>query len=76
VIELDGDSHAETVEYDPWRTEKMKERRYRVLRFFNDEVQKSRRSNRGGLASRAGTPLPNPPPCQKTGEGIRGKAAY
>jgi crossover junction endodeoxyribonuclease RuvC len=41
VIELDGDSHAETVGYDAWRTEKLKERGYRVLRFFNDEVQKN-----------------------------------
>jgi very-short-patch-repair endonuclease len=39
VIEIDGDSHAEQPQYDAWRTEKLAERGFRVLRFFNDEVQ-------------------------------------
>jgi very-short-patch-repair endonuclease len=39
VIEVDGDSHAEQVEYDAERTRWLNEdRRYRVIRFTNREV--------------------------------------
>ena len=38
IIELDGDSHAETRAYDAARTRKLEERGYRVLRFTNREV--------------------------------------
>lgn len=39
VIEVDGDTHAEQVEYDAKRTAWLNEQRhYRVLRFTNDEV--------------------------------------
>ena len=58
MIELDGDSHAETVEYDVWRTEKMKERGYRVLRFFNDEVQ----NNLDGVIEAIWPAVQAPPP--------------
>ena len=39
VIEVDGDSHAEQIEYDAARTQWLNEQhRYRVLRFTNREV--------------------------------------
>jgi very-short-patch-repair endonuclease len=39
VIEVDGDSHAEQVEYDAARTQWLNEQHhYRVLRFTNREV--------------------------------------
>ena len=37
-IEIDGDSHAEQVEYDQARTEYLYERGYSVIRFTNGEV--------------------------------------
>ena len=39
IIEIDGDSHAERPQYDAWRTEQLARRGFKVLRFFNDEVQ-------------------------------------
>jgi very-short-patch-repair endonuclease len=39
VIEIDGDTHAEQVEYDPERTRWLNEQKhYRVIRFANDDV--------------------------------------
>ena len=41
MIEVDGDSHAEQVEYDAQRTAWLNEQKhYRVLRFTNDEVHR------------------------------------
>ncbi len=40
VIELDGSQHLEQVEYDNQRTAFLEARGYRVLRFWNNEVQK------------------------------------
>ena len=37
-IEIDGDSHAEQIEYDQARTEYLNERGYSVIRFTNREV--------------------------------------
>ncbi len=39
VIELDGDSHAETVEYDAWRTEKMKEAAIECFAFLTTKFR-------------------------------------
>ena len=39
VIEIDGDSHADQVEYDQARTEWLEARGYRVIRFTNRDVQ-------------------------------------
>ncbi|MBV8055007.1 MAG: endonuclease domain-containing protein [Deltaproteobacteria bacterium] len=39
IVEIDGDSHAERPQYDAWRSEQLAQRGFRVLRFFNDEVQ-------------------------------------
>jgi very-short-patch-repair endonuclease len=38
VIEIDGDSHAETVEYDAERTRFLGSLGLRVIRFSNDDV--------------------------------------
>jgi very-short-patch-repair endonuclease len=38
VIEVDGDSHAEQIEYDQARTEYLNVRGYTVIRFTNREV--------------------------------------
>jgi adenine-specific DNA-methyltransferase len=39
VVEVDGDTHAEQTEYDAEQTKWLNEqRRYRVIRFTNDEV--------------------------------------
>ena len=38
VIEVDGDSHAEQIEYDQVRTEYLNSRGYHVIRFTNREV--------------------------------------
>ncbi len=41
VIEVDGDTHAEQIEYDAQRTTWLNEQKhYRVLRFTNDEVHR------------------------------------
>jgi very-short-patch-repair endonuclease len=42
VIEVDGDTHAEQVEYDEERTRWLHEQKqYRVIRFTNDEVTRN-----------------------------------
>ena len=41
VIELDGESHAETIEYDAQRTAYLQSQNYRVLRFSNHEVMQN-----------------------------------
>jgi len=38
VIEIDGDSHEEQVEYDLARTEWLNDQGYRVIRFSNRDV--------------------------------------
>ncbi len=40
AIEIDGDSHAEQVEYDESRTAYLEERGYAVIRFTNQDVQR------------------------------------
>jgi len=38
IIELDGSQHLEQKEYDDERTEYLKSKRYKVLRFWNNDV--------------------------------------
>jgi very-short-patch-repair endonuclease len=38
IIELDGGQHAETIGYDAVRTDFLKSRGYRVIRFWNNEM--------------------------------------
>jgi very-short-patch-repair endonuclease len=40
VIELDGSQHLEQAEYDAERTEYLRSKGYKVLRFWNDQVMK------------------------------------
>jgi very-short-patch-repair endonuclease len=58
VIEIDGDSHAERSQYDTWRSEKLAQRGFRVLRFFNDEVQ----NNLDGVMEAIWQAIQAPPP--------------
>lgn len=39
VIEIDGDSHAEQVEYDQARTDWLESQGYRVIRYTNEDVK-------------------------------------
>jgi very-short-patch-repair endonuclease len=38
IVELDGGQHAETIGYDAVRTNFLKSRGYRVIRFWNNEM--------------------------------------
>ena len=38
IIEVDGDSHTDRKEYDEWRTERLNEQNYIILRVSNEEV--------------------------------------
>jgi tRNA/tmRNA/rRNA uracil-C5-methylase (TrmA/RlmC/RlmD family) len=38
VIEVDGESHAKTLDYDKYRTEEIEKYNIKVIRFHNDEV--------------------------------------
>ncbi len=38
VIEVDGESHAKTIDYDKYRTEEIEKYNIKVIRFSNDEV--------------------------------------
>jgi len=40
IVELDGSQHLEQVEYDNARTVYLETQGYRVLRFWNNEIQK------------------------------------
>ena len=42
VIEIDGFQHVENREYDKNRTLYLEARKYRVIRFWNDEIMKDR----------------------------------
>jgi very-short-patch-repair endonuclease len=41
IVEIDGDSHAETITHDAARTRALEENGYRVIRFTNSEVHRS-----------------------------------
>jgi very-short-patch-repair endonuclease len=41
IIELDGDQHGKQKEYDELRTAFLREKGYRVLRFWNGEVMRN-----------------------------------
>ncbi|GAB5466644.1 MAG: hypothetical protein Kapaf2KO_20800 [Candidatus Kapaibacteriales bacterium] len=38
IIEVDGEIHNETTEYDQWRTEILATKGYTVIRFENDNL--------------------------------------
>ena len=41
IVELDGDSHADRLKYDAERTTWLENNGYRVIRFYNHDVQKN-----------------------------------
>jgi very-short-patch-repair endonuclease len=63
IIELDGSQHLEQQEYDQARTEYLKSRGYRVLRFWNSDVIKDLDGVIRAImqALEAERPLPNRP---------------
>ena len=69
VVELDGDSHAEQPEYDAWRTERLTERGFRVLRFFNDDVQNNLDGVMDAIWQAVQAPPPLPSPVSNNGGG-------
>lgn len=38
ILELDGGQHADQIEYDQHRTERLQQRGFKVMRFWNNEV--------------------------------------
>jgi very-short-patch-repair endonuclease len=62
VVEIDGDSHAERSQYDTWRSEQLAQRGFRVLRFFNDEVQNNLEGVMEAIWQAVQTPPPLPSP--------------
>ena len=70
IIELDGDTHGLTEDYDQKRTEQLEKQGYRVLRFGNSDVTENLE---GVLEMIVGalknTPSPQPSPRGGGGEG-------
>jgi adenine-specific DNA-methyltransferase len=68
VVEVDGDTHAEQVEYDLARTAWLNDRGYRVIRFTNSEVQRQLEAVLEKIAE-ACTSDPHPASPAAAGEG-------
>jgi very-short-patch-repair endonuclease len=72
IVEIDGGQHADQMTCDARRTAWLKERGWRVVRFWNNEVHENFEGVldviRRELISAAGFPLPNPPPQAGEGE--------
>ncbi len=66
IIELDGGQHADNME-DKERYEYLKQRGYRVLRFWNNDVLRNREGVVTKIVECLKHPLPSPP---LKGEGI------
>ncbi len=64
VIELDGGQHAENLESDAKRSEYLKEKGYRILRFWNNDVLREGESVLNVILSclEKDTPSPAPSP--------------
>ena len=62
VIEIDGDSHAEQVEYDESRTAYLEERGYAVIRFTNDDAQRRLEGVLAEIMRRCEELITTPPP--------------
>jgi very-short-patch-repair endonuclease len=73
VIELDGDSHAEQPDYDAWRTERLVQRGFRVLRFFNEEVKNNLEGVIEAIWQAVQAPPPLPSPVSNNGGGNQKK---
>ena len=68
VVEVDGETHAETHSYDAKRTKALEAGGYRVVRFTNDEVM----TNLGGVLHAIGEALKTPPLPTLSPSGERG----
>lgn len=76
VIEVDGGQHAKNVEADVKRSYYLKERGYRVLRFWNNEVLEESESVLSVILSsvlKDDPPHPDPLPPKVGGEGDVGQ---
>ncbi len=62
VIEVDGNSHAEQVEYDEARTAYLEERGYAVVRFTNEDVQRRLEGVLDEIMRRCEKLITGPPP--------------
>jgi len=56
IVEVDGDTHAKTIEYDAERTRFLESEGYRVIRFTNPDVMR----NLEGVLTVIATYLPSP----------------
>ena len=64
IIEVDGDTHAHSAEYDTARTRWLESAGYRVIRFTNGEVMGNEAGVLTIIAAALGTaPLPDPLPA-------------
>ncbi|MBI3514340.1 MAG: endonuclease domain-containing protein [Proteobacteria bacterium] len=68
IIELDGDQHGDTVERDERRTAILKRAGFRVLRFWNSELNDSLEDVLTEIEQALGTPSPRPSPRGGEGE--------
>ena len=76
VVEVDGGQHAKNVEVDVKRSYYLKERGYRVLRFWNNEVLEESESVLSVILSsllKDDPPHPDPLPPKVGGEGDVGQ---
>lgn len=62
IIEVDGDSHALSAEYDHRRTQFLSRRGYRVLRFLNADVLGNPHGVADAILAALNAPLPDPLP--------------
>ena len=72
VIEVDGGQHGKNLEADVKRSDYLKERGYRVLRFWNNEVLEESKSVLSVILSsllKDHPPHPDPLPPKVGGEG-------
>jgi very-short-patch-repair endonuclease len=76
VIEVDGGQHAMNLDADVKRSDYLKERGFRVLRFWNNEVLEERESVLSVILSslfKVDPPHPDPLPPKAGGEGDVGQ---
>ena len=72
VVEIDGDSHLQQIEYDEARTQWLIDSGYRTVRFANQEVYDHLETVLEALLAecrRGSVPSPVPSPCEGEGTG-------
>jgi very-short-patch-repair endonuclease len=58
VVELDGDPHAGQETYDAWRTDQLRAAGYRVIGFYNSEVNGNLQGVLSAISEALQTPFP------------------